>query len=61
VISGIVYVLKTGCRWQDCPAAYGPSTRVYNRSRRPVATRYEKLAANFTAAVMPAALITWRT
>jgi transposase len=22
VISGIVHVLKTGCRWQDCPAAY---------------------------------------
>ena len=25
VISGIVHVLKTGCRWQDCPAVYGPS------------------------------------
>ena len=23
VISGILYVLKVGCRWCDCPAAYG--------------------------------------
>jgi transposase len=28
VISGIVHVLKTGCRRQDCPAVYGPSTTV---------------------------------
>jgi transposase len=34
VISGVVHVLKTGCRWQDCPAVYGPSTTVYNRFRR---------------------------
>jgi transposase len=34
VISGIVQVLKTGCRWQDCPAIYGPPTTVYNRFRR---------------------------
>jgi len=26
VISGIVQVLKSGCRWCDCPAAYGPPT-----------------------------------
>jgi transposase len=26
VISGIVHVLKSGCRWQDCPAGYGPPT-----------------------------------
>lgn len=24
VISGIVHVLKCGCRWCDCPEAYGP-------------------------------------
>lgn len=24
VISGIVHVLKVGCRWCDCPAEYGP-------------------------------------
>jgi transposase len=34
VISNIVHVLKTSCRWQDCPAIYGPSTTVYNRFRR---------------------------
>ena len=34
VISRIVHVLKVGCRWQDCPAVYGPSTTVYNRFRR---------------------------
>jgi len=31
VISGIVHVLKTGCRWCDCPREYGPYTTVYNR------------------------------
>src|SRR3954454_15838560 len=34
VISGIVHVLRSGCRWQDCPAVYGPSTTVYNRFNR---------------------------
>ena len=34
IISGIVHVLKIGCRWKDCPAAYGPSTTVYNRYNR---------------------------
>jgi len=34
VISGIVHVLKSGCRWQDCPAKYGPATTIYNRFRR---------------------------
>ena len=33
-ISGIVHVIKSGCRWQDCPAAYGPHTTVYNRFNR---------------------------
>src|SRR2546428_13656956 len=27
IISGIVHVLKIGCRWQDCPVVYGPPTR----------------------------------
>ena len=26
VISGILHVLKIGCRWCDCPQDYGPST-----------------------------------
>ena len=27
VISGIVHVLKSGCRWCDCPPEYGPRPR----------------------------------
>ena len=34
VISGIFHVLKSGCRWCDCPADYGPSTTIYNRYNR---------------------------
>src|SRR3977135_4298418 len=31
VISGIVYVLKSGCRWADVPEVYGPRKTLYNR------------------------------
>ena len=34
VISGILHVPKSGCRWCDCPADHGPSTTIYNRSHR---------------------------
>ena len=34
VISGILHVLKTGCRWRDVPAAYGAPTTIYNRYNR---------------------------
>jgi transposase len=34
VISGIVHVLKTGCRWCDVPPEYGPPTTIYNRFNR---------------------------
>jgi transposase len=34
IISGILHVLTSGCRWHDCPAAYGPRTTVYNRFNR---------------------------
>ena len=34
VISGILHVLKVGCRWCDCSADYGPSTTVYNHFNR---------------------------
>ena len=34
IISGIVHVLRSGCRWKDCPAVYEPSTTVYNRFNR---------------------------
>ena len=33
-ISGIVHVIKSGCRWRDCPSEYGPHTTVYNRFNR---------------------------
>ena len=31
VISGIVHVLKSGSRWVDAPADYGPKKTLYNR------------------------------
>lgn len=31
VISGIIHVLKSGCRWADCPKDYGPRKTIYNR------------------------------
>ncbi len=34
IISGILHVLQSGCRWQDCPSEYGPSTTIYNRYNR---------------------------
>jgi transposase len=47
VISGIIHVLKVGCRWKDCPAAYGPSTTIYNRFNRwSKAGIWQKMADN---------------
>ena len=34
VISGIIHMLRTGGRWRDCPAEYGPYTTIYNRFNR---------------------------
>lgn len=34
VISGIMHMLRSGGRWKDCPAIYGPSTTIYNRWNR---------------------------
>ncbi len=31
VISGIIQVLKSGGRWSDAPAVYGPRKTLYNR------------------------------
>ena len=31
VISGIVHVLMSGCRWKDAPSVYGPRKTLYNR------------------------------
>lgn len=30
VISGILHVLKAGCRWRDVPIEYGPAKTIYN-------------------------------
>ena len=37
VISGIVHVLRSGCRWKDAPASYGPHKTLYNRFVRSAA------------------------
>ena len=34
VVSGILHMLRTGGRWRDVPAAYGPATTIYNRFNR---------------------------
>ncbi|EHK54064.1 putative transposase [Mesorhizobium alhagi CCNWXJ12-2] len=34
VISGIIHVIKSGGRWIDAPAAYGPRKTLYNRFQR---------------------------
>lgn len=49
-ISGILHVLKIGCRWRDVSAAYGPPRTIYNRfnrwSRRGIWQRmFEAIAA----------------
>ena len=31
VISSIIHVLKSGCRWVDAPMVYGPRKTLYNR------------------------------
>ena len=31
VISGIIHVLQSGCRWRDAPPGYGPHKTLYNR------------------------------
>ena len=34
VLSGILFVLRNGLRWQDSPAVYGPHKTLYNRFAR---------------------------
>ena len=34
VISGIIHVIKSGGRWVDAPAFYGPRKTLYNRFQR---------------------------
>src|SRR5258708_28155795 len=33
-IEGVLYVLITGCRWQDLPREYGAPTTVWRRLKR---------------------------
>ena len=59
VISGIIHVLKSGGRWVDAPAVYGPRKTLYNRfvrwaakgvwtgvSRSPPAPRSDRLLSS---------------
>ena len=34
LMNAIFYVLRSGCRWSDCPAVYGPRTTIFNRFNR---------------------------
>jgi transposase len=34
VISGILHVLRSGCRWSDFPPVHGPRTTIFNRFNR---------------------------
>ncbi len=34
VISGIPHVLRSDCRWRNCPPEFGPATTIYNRYNR---------------------------
>ena len=34
VLSGIIFVQRTGCRWRDAPEVYGPHKTLYTRWRR---------------------------
>ena len=31
IVSGIIFVIRSGLRWRDAPAAYGPHKTIYNR------------------------------
>ncbi len=33
-LNGILYVLRTGCRWQDIPREYGSSTTCWRRLKQ---------------------------
>jgi transposase len=34
IVSGIIFVIHSGLRWRDLPAAYGPPNTIYNPSIR---------------------------
>jgi transposase len=44
VLSGIIQVLRSGCRWSDSPLEYGPRKTLYNRFVRwAIKGRWERL------------------
>lgn len=45
VISGIVHVLKSGCRWKDAPVDYGPHTRQHPRQGASLGCRWKRGAS----------------
>jgi transposase len=56
VISGIVHVMKSGGRWVDAPAIYGPRKTLYNRFVRwGAAGIWQKLFQELAAAGGPPA------
>jgi transposase len=56
VISGIIHVLKSGGRWVDAPACYGPRKTLYNRFVRWAAKGvWQKLFVTLAAAGGPPA------
>ncbi len=34
ILSGIMHVQRSGCRWKDCPREYRPYKTIYNRFAR---------------------------
>jgi transposase len=34
ILSGIMHVQRSGCRWKDCPSEHGPHKTIYNRFAR---------------------------
>lgn len=49
-MSGIIHVMRSGCRWSEAPEAYGPSKTLYNRFVRwSLAGVWEEMFATLVA------------
>jgi transposase len=56
VLSGIIQVLQSGCRWSDSPLEYGPRKTIYNRFVRwAIKGRWEQLFMELARAGGPPA------